>query len=200
MLVTYDAGTNSIIKLHKALGDDARNLRYFETPSKSGYRLIADVQTAPPEAALRPAEPLPPGRRWSRWRLPIAGISVALLLTVLLLATGKPPDVQQDRRGAPTPVAPAIAVLPFDNLGAVPEHDYFADGITEDLITDLSKLSGLRVSPATPRSPARAVARTSWRSSASWAWTTCSRAVRPAKRSRSALSAPASMPRTCAEA
>jgi len=40
---------------------------------------------------------------------------------------------------------PVIAVLPFDNLGRDPEQEYFADGITEDLITDLSKISALAV-------------------------------------------------------
>ncbi len=45
----------------------------------------------------------------------------------------------------PQSVAPIIAVLPFINLSSDPEQDYFADGITEDLITDLSQLSGLAV-------------------------------------------------------
>ena len=40
---------------------------------------------------------------------------------------------------------PSIAVLPFDNLSGDPEQGYFADGITEDIITDLSKVSGLFV-------------------------------------------------------
>jgi adenylate cyclase len=40
---------------------------------------------------------------------------------------------------------PSIAVLPFANLGSDPEHDYFADGITEDLITELSRFQELRV-------------------------------------------------------
>lgn len=43
------------------------------------------------------------------------------------------------------PDIPSVAVLPFDNMSADPEQDYFADGLTEDLITDLSKLSGLFV-------------------------------------------------------
>ncbi|MBT4017310.1 MAG: tetratricopeptide repeat protein [Alphaproteobacteria bacterium] len=49
---------------------------------------------------------------------------------------------------APDPVAeekPSIAVLPFDNMSGDEEQEYFADGITEDLITDLSKISGLLV-------------------------------------------------------
>ena len=40
---------------------------------------------------------------------------------------------------------PSIAVLPFDNMSADPDQEYFSDGIVEDLITDLSKLSGLFV-------------------------------------------------------
>jgi adenylate cyclase len=48
--------------------------------------------------------------------------------------------------GAPTPPSrPSIAVLPFDNMSGDPEQGYFADGITEDIITDLSKVSGLFV-------------------------------------------------------
>ena len=45
---------------------------------------------------------------------------------------------------APTEM-PSVAVLPFDNMSNDPEQDYFADGMTEDLITDLSKISGLFV-------------------------------------------------------
>ena len=40
---------------------------------------------------------------------------------------------------------PSIAVLPFNNMSGDPEQEYFADGITEDIITDLSKVSGLSV-------------------------------------------------------
>jgi adenylate cyclase len=45
----------------------------------------------------------------------------------------------------PLPDKPSIAVLPFDNLSGDPEQEYFSDGITDDLITDLSKISGLFV-------------------------------------------------------
>jgi TolB-like protein/class 3 adenylate cyclase/tetratricopeptide (TPR) repeat protein len=45
----------------------------------------------------------------------------------------------------PLPAKPSIAVLPFDNIGGDPEQAYFADGMTDDLITDLSKVGGLFV-------------------------------------------------------
>ncbi|MFZ0788147.1 MAG: winged helix-turn-helix domain-containing protein [Chromatiaceae bacterium] len=144
MVVTYDAVTNAIIKLRKALGDDARNPRYIETLSKSGYRLIADVrpgETGPEEpSALAPT----PRERLPRLALAATLVAAASLVAWLVLAPDSPPNT--DNGGTPTTqTPPGIAVLPFDNLGAVPEQDYFADGITEDLITDLSKLAGLRV-------------------------------------------------------
>jgi TolB-like protein/Tfp pilus assembly protein PilF len=50
-----------------------------------------------------------------------------------------------ERMAFPLPDRPSIAVLPFDNLSGDPEQEYFADGITEDLTTNLSKISGLFV-------------------------------------------------------
>ena len=50
-----------------------------------------------------------------------------------------------ERAALPLPDKPSIAVLPFDSFGSDAEQAYFADGISEDLITDLSKLSGIFV-------------------------------------------------------
>jgi adenylate cyclase len=58
---------------------------------------------------------------------------------------GQPQGVASPTSGLPLPNKPSIAVLPFANLSGDPEQEYFSDGITEDLITDLSKLSGLFV-------------------------------------------------------
>ncbi len=66
--------------------------------------------------------------------------------------TGEPdtlPDVLPDALNAAQELAlpekPSVAVLPFDNMSGDPDQEYFADGMTEDLITDLSKISGLFV-------------------------------------------------------
>jgi adenylate cyclase len=50
-----------------------------------------------------------------------------------------------DKMVFPLPDKPSIAVLPFENLSGDPEQEYFSDGITEDIITDLSKISGMFV-------------------------------------------------------
>ena len=59
------------------------------------------------------------------------------------------PGHPSERLAATSPTRPSalpsIAVLPFANLGGDPEHEYFADGITEDLITELSRFQELRV-------------------------------------------------------
>src|SRR5207237_8337401 len=51
----------------------------------------------------------------------------------------------EPRSGLALPNRPAIAVLPFDNMSGDREQEYFSDGISEDIITDLSKISGLMV-------------------------------------------------------
>ncbi|MGW8206531.1 MAG: adenylate/guanylate cyclase domain-containing protein [Hyphomicrobiaceae bacterium] len=60
-------------------------------------------------------------------------------------ATGRMPAPDLDRRGQSAADKPSIAVLPFTNLSGDPEQEYFSDGMAEDLITDLSKLSNLSV-------------------------------------------------------
>ena len=55
------------------------------------------------------------------------------------------PTAEPTAQNLPLPDKPSIAVLPFDNMSGVPEQEYFADGMAEDLITDLSKISNLYV-------------------------------------------------------
>ena len=50
------------------------------------------------------------------------------------------PSTEQSRTALPLPDRPAIAVLPFTNMSGEPEQEYFSDGISEDIITALSKL------------------------------------------------------------
>ncbi len=158
VVVGDDALTQAIIKLRRALGDDARQPRYIETISKRGYRLIATVSEITPPAptvdppALAPEAPTPAGsaparRRLDAWLIALAGAGVLLLFAVALL--GEPqgeraaPPASAARAGATSP--PVIAVLPLANLGGDPQRAYFSDGITEDIIGALGRYSGLRV-------------------------------------------------------
>jgi len=87
----------------------------------------------------------------SHWRKAIVALAVIILL--IIGATGYiwnnyfrlPPvaPVSIEKMAYPLPDKPTIAVLPFVNMSGDPEQEYFGDGITEDLITDLSKISGL---------------------------------------------------------
>ncbi len=79
-------------------------------------------------------------------------VLLALLLAVAALGAAAYLAWQDRQQAASKPAAaqpasdrPSIAVLPFDNLSGDPEQEYFADGITEDLTTDLSRISGLFV-------------------------------------------------------
>jgi len=85
-----------------------------------------------------------------RWRRPVTTAAVLLLLVASGILWWQPwaPTVEPasvKRMAFPLPDKPSIAVLPFDNMSGDPEQEYFADGMTEDLITDLSKISGLFV-------------------------------------------------------
>jgi adenylate cyclase len=73
----------------------------------------------------------------------VLAVSVGIWQFYLRHPSEKPASV--DKMALPLPDKPSIAVLPFDNLSADPEQEYFSDGITNDIITDLSKFGGLFV-------------------------------------------------------
>lgn len=150
-VVGYDALTRCIAKLRKALEDDPRKPRFIETISKKGYRLIAPVtdqagedthQTAVISQTLAArTRPKPWLQRRLIWL--IAGILVINLFILgitQLLETNAPPALHPDIEGRPL-----IVVLPFTNLSDDQNQAYFSDGITADIGTALSKLSGLFV-------------------------------------------------------
>jgi TolB-like protein/DNA-binding winged helix-turn-helix (wHTH) protein/thioredoxin-like negative regulator of GroEL len=157
-LIGYDAVTNTVIKLRKALQDNARQPRFITTIPKMGYQLIAPI--AYPEEDERPESASPadsesvaevPGKRPS-WPVPRIGWAIAALVGVLVIGLVWLWPVVTSSTAPATPAnsnssfaLPSIAVLPFENLSNDPKQDYLADGITEDIITDLSRLSNLLV-------------------------------------------------------
>src|SRR5580658_8409220 len=151
----FDQAVNiAIAKLRSAFGDSAENPRFIETLPKRGYRFIADVvvvepTTGPngPEFAPRGLPATQPGNEIQSVGMPIAPqrwrwIIVALVV-VLSLATFFAWRFGS-RVPAPTGIR-SIAVLPLENLSGDASQNYFADGMTDELITDLAQISALRV-------------------------------------------------------
>jgi TolB-like protein/DNA-binding winged helix-turn-helix (wHTH) protein/Tfp pilus assembly protein PilF len=145
-VVGYDALSSAIIKLRKVLGDDPHRPRYIETISKKGYRLIAPIdfsQAAQTEKDSLANASRKPSHKFGTTsaRLILAGVFLFLLsvtfLSIFWESIYQGPVTQQP--------ASTIAVLPFENLNDDKMQDYFSDGITDDLITDLSKVSNLLV-------------------------------------------------------
>ena len=155
--VDFDAGVNTAInRLREALGDSAENPRFIETVPRRGYRFIAPVEAdrvKPPVANAIPAHPpsseitekagtVPERTHGRRVKFLALGLAVVGLLLAGLSLT----SVRERLLGRPSPPhIESLAVLPLANLSGDPEQDFFADGMTEALITDLGKISALRV-------------------------------------------------------
>jgi TolB-like protein/DNA-binding winged helix-turn-helix (wHTH) protein/Flp pilus assembly protein TadD len=159
----FDQAVNiAIAKLRNALGDSAENPRFIETLPKRGYRFIADVSVV--DADARPKRPesaagdLPAQERKTEPgpNVQEAGLAVApqrrlrpalRLIIASALVVSLPIIVVvlfRSRGHAPTGIR-SLAVLPLENLSADASQNYFADGMTDELITDLAQISALRV-------------------------------------------------------
>ncbi|HWZ75544.1 MAG TPA: tetratricopeptide repeat protein [Candidatus Sulfotelmatobacter sp.] len=154
----FDQALNIAIgKLRSALGDSAENPRFIETLPKRGYRFIADVSVLdadrpkmPESVAGDPPAPEPghtlqgtglavaPKRRlWLTGRVTGA---LAFVLSLSILSVW----LFRSRGPAPAGIR-SLAVLPLENLSGDASQNYFADGMTDELITDLAQISALRV-------------------------------------------------------
>jgi len=140
--VEADDGLNTAIrKLREVLGDSSDHPAYIETIPRRGYRFIGKILDDQDPAEATPAEPgaiaasveLKSSKRG--WKV----VATALALT---LAAGAAAWFRYHPR--PTAVR-SIAVLPFENLSGDPAQDHFADAMTEELTSDLGKISALRV-------------------------------------------------------
>src|SRR4051812_44654378 len=136
--VDFDHGINSAVnKLRAALNDSATHPRYVETVGRRGYRFIYPITPASAVGSALMPKPAASSRTMN-WRLPLVWLlSIPLLLAGFLLWTLTHLPVPAKIR--------SIAVLPLKNLSSDPEQEYFSDGLTDELITRLASLQGLRV-------------------------------------------------------
>jgi len=146
--VDFDHGLNKAVnKLRETLGDSAENPRFVETLAKRGYRFLAPVESAVDAMAL-PAPAREPVNKEAvvvapdtgRWRtVSIIGAVAVLGLVVGYAAWRRVPS-------PPMPGRTMVAVLPFANMAGNPDDEYLSDGMTEEIILQVGRLSPSRLS------------------------------------------------------
>jgi TolB-like protein/DNA-binding winged helix-turn-helix (wHTH) protein/Flp pilus assembly protein TadD len=156
--VDFDHGLNKAIsKIREALGDSAESPRFVGTVARRGYRFLAEVRPADTDPGTSP-EPAAqaPGSTEARDRLNLAGEPampkpvvrpvarmVSLFVVLLVIASLAAWKLYSWKRSSP--VIRSLAVLPLESLSNDASQDYFADGMTDELISDLGQIRALRV-------------------------------------------------------
>jgi TolB-like protein/DNA-binding winged helix-turn-helix (wHTH) protein/Tfp pilus assembly protein PilF len=136
---------NAVARIREVLGDSAEKPRYIETLPRRGYRYIGPVEdfqtqrlgteTGDPTSQPVTLVPSPTRKR------------TLVLVLGALFAVGLVAWTTWHYLHARTAVPPihSLAVLPLDNLSGDPSEEFFADGMTDQLITDLARVGSLRV-------------------------------------------------------
>jgi TolB-like protein/DNA-binding winged helix-turn-helix (wHTH) protein/Tfp pilus assembly protein PilF len=147
---------NAIARLREVLGDSAENPRYIETLPRRGYRFLVPVESqdrtqsesksiAAGTSVMGQVAPAADIERRAYGRRPKV-LAVALVLAAALIGALGLSRVRERLLGQPhSHRIDSLAVLPLADLSGNPDQDFFADGMTEALITDLGKVSALRV-------------------------------------------------------
>jgi len=135
---------NAVARIREALGDSAETPHYIQTVPRRGYRFIGSLEREPlsPRAVLLTPSAGgsvgSPARRYLTWIL--VGLSAVLIAASWLAIARK-----FDKRSASPNRIQSLVVLPFENLSGDAAQDYLADGMTDELITDLAGFDSLRV-------------------------------------------------------
>jgi TolB-like protein/DNA-binding winged helix-turn-helix (wHTH) protein len=144
--------TTTIKELRQALGDDARQPGVIETVHRRGYRFMLPVEEKSDEdleTAAALVSPIPPAmlpvrpdavQRHSF--LMVIGLAVAGLFLLAFAASGRIASLQP---GGMSPYPKSVAVLPFENLSSEPDVDWFAEGLTEEVLDRLTRVPDLHV-------------------------------------------------------
>src|SRR6201982_3601689 len=154
--VDFDHGLNKAInKIRGALGDSAESPRFVETVARVGYRFLAEVRVgdvAPVRRATPPAQlPDPVLQMGDRpdlasklpHFLPSFAWKILALVLISLAASLAIWRIHPWKRSSS--VIRSLAVLPLESLSTDASQDYFADGMTDELISDLGQIGALRV-------------------------------------------------------
>ena len=155
----FDHGLNKAInKIRDALGDSAESPRFVETIARRGYRFLAEVKACRRSACSQPGTRISVSSRGrgsviagSAGKLPIVQTFSAInCVEDTCVRAGSywwhlSPSGRLHSWNRPSPVIRSLAVLPLESLSSDASQDYFADGMTDELISDLGQISALRV-------------------------------------------------------
>jgi TolB-like protein/DNA-binding winged helix-turn-helix (wHTH) protein len=158
--VTDDVLTQSIVELRRALGDDARNARYIETIKRVGFRLIPQVSDSPPEGSVVGRHPegiasIGHGPDIARAKLAPIAVGVLLLAVASILidrhlfGDREPAPAEATSQSEETSSRTTIAVLPFVDMSPDADQEFFADGLSEEMMNQLAQIDGLLVTART---------------------------------------------------
>jgi TolB-like protein/DNA-binding winged helix-turn-helix (wHTH) protein/Tfp pilus assembly protein PilF len=132
---------NAIRKIRSALNDNPNRPRFVETIVGKGYRFIALVDGAAPPVERESQENAP-----ARARISIVGWAVTAVGLLAILVVFSLGSVRERLfRRSSSPEIQSVAVLPLENLSGEPAQDYFADGMTDAITTELAQISALKV-------------------------------------------------------
>ncbi|WP_165371651.1 tetratricopeptide repeat protein [Pseudolysobacter antarcticus] len=170
VIVTPDSVYQAVTSLRRLLGDDARQPSYIATVPRLGYRMVAAVSDWVDPAAdavveLSPgladrsipasgepsgsvtieAKTQPSSRKKTVVIFAVTILAALMLAVAYLLLKRAPSELSSGTSTSATESAQSIGVLPFLDLTEEMDQEYFADGMTEELIDMLSKIPGLRV-------------------------------------------------------
>jgi TolB-like protein/DNA-binding winged helix-turn-helix (wHTH) protein/Tfp pilus assembly protein PilF len=138
----------NVSALRKALDDKNGGPQYIETVPKGGYRFTAAVGDHMPAAGVESPAVEPPSPRLARRvtrRYLLAFLAIAAVAVTLMVVFQRGLLRWRWSSAASVPPIQSLAVLPLENLSGDPDQDYFADGMTDALITSLGQISSLRV-------------------------------------------------------
>jgi len=150
VIVTPDSVYQAVASLRRQLGDDHKQPTYIATVPRLGYRMVAAVGTWTERSNVegkRPtsrATPSDASKRRNGVFMAAGATTLCLIAAAVLLFHSRFSSTRNQASAAVVPAA-SVGVLPFLDLTEGMQEEEFADGVTEELITRLSKVPGLRV-------------------------------------------------------
>jgi TolB-like protein/DNA-binding winged helix-turn-helix (wHTH) protein len=159
-IVSDSALAYAVREARNLVGDDGKTQAVIRTLPRRGFRFVTEVMegsigdepVATQDNGAPPSDNPSPNIR--RWRIPAIAAALVIIIAAGGLTSWKPwiPRIEAadpDQLAFPLPDKPSVAVIPFENLSGDATQDYLGDGITENIITALSRVPEMFVIPRT---------------------------------------------------